>query len=203
MSPRAGRFLQAIARVRRFTDAETRRAAGAGARRRPALPADASRRLAERAARRHGAPERSDGICEEAALSPAREKRRRLWLERMTQTRGDLDRRRLFRKSRPGRLGRRPAFWRRARELFGGEADTTNNRMELMAAISALEALTRPCHVDLHTDSQYLRGRHHGVDPRLEEARLDDGRQEAREKHRAVASGSTRRARGTRSSGTG
>lgn len=44
------------------------------------------------------------------------------------------------------------------REIFGGEPQTTNNRMELMAAISALEALTRPCKVDLHTDSQYVRG---------------------------------------------
>jgi ribonuclease HI len=44
------------------------------------------------------------------------------------------------------------------REICGGEADTTNNRMELMAAISALETLKRPCTVDLHTDSQYLRG---------------------------------------------
>jgi ribonuclease HI len=43
------------------------------------------------------------------------------------------------------------------KELTGGEALTTNNRMELLAAISALEALTRPCDVDLHTDSQYLR----------------------------------------------
>lgn len=43
------------------------------------------------------------------------------------------------------------------RELFGGEPQTTNNRMEIMAAIAALEALTRPCTVDLHTDSQYLR----------------------------------------------
>ncbi|WP_445681074.1 ribonuclease HI [Radicibacter daui] len=43
------------------------------------------------------------------------------------------------------------------RELYGGEADTTNNRMELMAAISALETLTRPMSVELHTDSQYLR----------------------------------------------
>ena len=43
------------------------------------------------------------------------------------------------------------------RELKGGEAATTNNRMELMAAISALEALKRPCLVDLHTDSQYMR----------------------------------------------
>jgi len=43
------------------------------------------------------------------------------------------------------------------RELKGGEAHTTNNRMELTAAIVALETLKRPCDVDLHTDSQYLR----------------------------------------------
>jgi ribonuclease HI len=43
------------------------------------------------------------------------------------------------------------------RELKGGEPQTTNNRMELMAAIAALEALTRPCHVVLHTDSTYVR----------------------------------------------
>ncbi len=43
------------------------------------------------------------------------------------------------------------------RELFGGEFDTTNNRMELTAAIRALEALTRPCEVVLTTDSQYVR----------------------------------------------
>jgi ribonuclease HI len=43
------------------------------------------------------------------------------------------------------------------REIKGGEVHTTNNRMELMAAISALETLKRPCDVDLHTDSQYLR----------------------------------------------
>jgi ribonuclease HI len=43
------------------------------------------------------------------------------------------------------------------RELSGGEPQTTNNRMELMAAIMALEALKRPCKVDLHTDSQYVR----------------------------------------------
>ena len=43
------------------------------------------------------------------------------------------------------------------RELSGGEAETTNNRMELMAAIEALSALKQPCRVDLHTDSVYLR----------------------------------------------
>jgi ribonuclease HI len=43
------------------------------------------------------------------------------------------------------------------RELFGGELDTTNNRMELLAAIEALKALTRRCSVDLTTDSAYVR----------------------------------------------
>jgi ribonuclease HI len=43
------------------------------------------------------------------------------------------------------------------RELYGGEAQTTNNRMELTAAIAALEALKRPCEVTLTTDSQYVR----------------------------------------------
>ena len=43
------------------------------------------------------------------------------------------------------------------RELYGGEPDTTNNRMELQAAIQGLKALTRPCRVDLTTDSEYVR----------------------------------------------
>ena len=43
------------------------------------------------------------------------------------------------------------------KELSGFESATTNNRMELMAAIAGLEALTRPCRVRLYTDSQYLR----------------------------------------------
>ena len=42
------------------------------------------------------------------------------------------------------------------KELWGGEADTTNNRMELTAVIRALEALKRPCRVRLYTDSQYV-----------------------------------------------
>ena len=46
---------------------------------------------------------------------------------------------------------------RKERELSGGEALTTNNRMELTAAIRALEALKKPCRVALHTDSQYVR----------------------------------------------
>jgi len=42
------------------------------------------------------------------------------------------------------------------RELLGGAADTTNNRMELQAVIEALQALKRPCQVVVHTDSQYV-----------------------------------------------
>ncbi|MBI5958172.1 MAG: ribonuclease HI [Chloroflexi bacterium] len=43
------------------------------------------------------------------------------------------------------------------RELSGGAPDTTNNRMELTAAIEALRALSKPCHVLLHTDSEYVK----------------------------------------------
>jgi ribonuclease HI len=57
----------------------------------------------------------------------------------------------------PGGWGAILAYGDTVRELQGGEALTTNNRMELMAAIAALETLKRPCTVELHTDSQYLR----------------------------------------------
>jgi len=43
------------------------------------------------------------------------------------------------------------------KELYGFESPSTNNRMELMAAIQGLEALKRPCTVNIHTDSQYMR----------------------------------------------
>ncbi len=57
----------------------------------------------------------------------------------------------------PGGWGAILQFGEKTKELSGGEKDTTNNRMELTAAIMALEALTRPCEVDLNTDSQYVR----------------------------------------------
>ena len=57
----------------------------------------------------------------------------------------------------PGGWGAILTFNGVEKELSGGEAQTTNNRMELMAAIAALEALKRPVTVALHTDSQYLR----------------------------------------------
>jgi ribonuclease HI len=56
----------------------------------------------------------------------------------------------------PGGWGALLRFQGRERELAGGEPDTTNNRMELMGAIMALEALKEPCRVVLHTDSKYV-----------------------------------------------
>jgi len=57
----------------------------------------------------------------------------------------------------PGGWGAILRYGETQKELNGGEPVTTNNRMELLAAINALEALKRPSHVDLHTDSQYVK----------------------------------------------
>jgi ribonuclease HI len=57
----------------------------------------------------------------------------------------------------PGGWGAILRYGDSERELSGGEAETTNNRMELTAAIEALNALKRPCNVRLHTDSAYVR----------------------------------------------
>ena len=56
----------------------------------------------------------------------------------------------------PGGWGAVLLYGDKKKELSGGEGDTTNNRMELMAVIQALEALREPCEVDLYTDSQYI-----------------------------------------------
>ena len=57
----------------------------------------------------------------------------------------------------PGGWGAILSFGQHRKELKGGEAHSTNNRMELMAAIMALEALSEPCRIILQTDSQYVR----------------------------------------------
>ncbi len=57
----------------------------------------------------------------------------------------------------PGGWGALLVYGNKEKELCGGEAATTNNRMELMAAISALEALKRKCDIDLYTDSEYVK----------------------------------------------
>jgi len=57
----------------------------------------------------------------------------------------------------PGGWGAVLTYGSKKRELFGSEKETTNNRMELLAAIQALESLKRSCKVSLYTDSQYVR----------------------------------------------
>lgn len=57
----------------------------------------------------------------------------------------------------PGGWGAILRFKGVEKELSGGDPETTNNRMEMMAAISALEALKRPCVIDIYTDSSYVR----------------------------------------------
>ena len=56
----------------------------------------------------------------------------------------------------PGGWGAVMIAGQHVKEICGGEPATTNNRMELMAAIQALETLKKPCKVELHTDSQYV-----------------------------------------------
>ncbi len=56
----------------------------------------------------------------------------------------------------PGGFGAILMYGEHKKELSGGEAETTNNRMELMGVITALQALKRPCTVQLYTDSQYV-----------------------------------------------
>ncbi len=67
-----------------------------------------------------------------------------------------MDRRRLQGQPRPRRLGRADARGSHEKTLHGGELQTTNNRMELLAVIQGLRALKRPCAVTIHTDSQYV-----------------------------------------------
>jgi ribonuclease HI len=57
----------------------------------------------------------------------------------------------------PGGWGALLCYGKIEKELYGGELSATNNKMELMGAIKALEALSRPCQVILTTDSQYVR----------------------------------------------
>ncbi len=61
-------------------------------------------------------------------------------------------------KGNPGRggWGAILIFGPHEKDLYGYEAETTNNRMELMAVIQALEALKEPCEIELHADSQYV-----------------------------------------------
>src|SRR6266404_2707082 len=139
-------------------------AAAAGAGRCAALPADAAGRFSQRSAGRAGAAEGSDRICPQASLSAGRRRHARLRRRGLgaggvsslptviIHTDGACSG-----NPGPGGWGAVLKFGEVEKELKGGETHTTNNRMELVAAISALEALKKPCMVDLYTDSQYLR----------------------------------------------
>ena len=87
----------------------------------------------------------------------------------------------------PGGWGAVLRYGAHEKELKGGEPLTTNNRMELTAAIEALESLNRPCAVSLHTDSQYLRGGVTSWLDVLEAQRLAHRRQEARQERGPLA----------------
>ena len=89
------------------------------------------------------------------------------------------------------------------KELSGGEALTTNNRMELMGAISALEIAEAPLRGGDACRFQLREGRHHQVDSRLEEEWLEDRRQEAGEERRTLAAPRRRPSHRTRFPGTG
>src|SRR5262249_24391619 len=130
-------------------------AAAACARQRAALPADAALRLAEPSARRLRPTEGPGRVSPEAAFSP-----RRLGARRLRSRVTVVD---IFTDGAcsgnpgPGGWGAILRWGETEREISGWENPTTNNRMEMMAAIRALEALKRPCTVRVHSDSIYLR----------------------------------------------
>src|SRR5262249_32045975 len=122
----------------------------------------ASRRLAQCAARRAGAPKGSAGIFPQAAFPPGGDRRARLRGRRVSE--GEPRHHVTIYTDGGSAPNPGPGGWaailpmgQHEEGLKGGEVATTNNRMELTAAIAALEALKWPCVVDLHTDSQYVR----------------------------------------------
>ena len=86
----------------------------------------------------------------------------------------------------PGGWGAVLQFGDHERELHGGAEDTTNNRMELTAAIEALRALSEPCRVSLTTDSTYVKDGIPVAD-QLEAQWVENRRQKARQKSGPVA----------------
>lgn len=160
---KARAFLNAYGRVRKLSEPEEA-ALPLLARRRDPLPADAAGRLAQRPSGRAGQAEGSAGIFPQAALSPERVQRARLRADAVRTGRvSELPIVTIYTDGAcsgnpgPGGWGAILKFGDKEKELNGGERHTTNNQMELMAAISALEALKKPCTVDLYTDSQYVR----------------------------------------------
>ena len=151
-------MIAAYERVRPLGEAEIAALPTLGARRGAAVHADASRRLAQRAAGRKGRAEESAGIPGQIALPPTREVGRRLRSHAVSRRVSIWTDGACSGNPGPGGWGAVLRYGGHEKELKGGEALTTNNRMELTAAIEALQSLNRPCEVTVHTDSQYLRG---------------------------------------------
>src|SRR5262249_5644356 len=133
------------------------RAAAACARCGDALPADPAGRFPQRARGRAGEAEGPAGICPQAALPAGRREPQGLWHHPCGMCRvSELPSVTIYTDGAcsgnpgPGGWGAILKFGELEKELKGGEAHTTNNRMELMAAISALEALKKTCQVDLY-----------------------------------------------------
>src|SRR5690606_31608998 len=106
--------------------------------------------------RRVRAAARSDGVYPQDTVSPADRITRRIRDRMMTKSVQIFTDGACSGNPGPGGWGAILSFNGRTKEMSGGEAQTTNNRMELMAAIEALGALKEPCEVDLHTDSKYV-----------------------------------------------
>lgn len=86
----------------------------------------------------------------------------------------------------PGGWGAVLRYGEHEAEMSGGDANTTNNRMELTAVISAVERLKEPCDIKIYTDSQYVANAFKRLDMELEEERVEKIRQEACFESRAV-----------------
>ena len=89
------------------------------------------------------------------------------------------------------------------REMYGSEPQTTNNRMELTAAVEGLRALKEPCEVEIVTDSEVPQERHHGVDPRWKTNGWRTGGKEAGGRTRICGTSWTSRSAGTNHAGPG
>ncbi len=180
-------LINAYENMRRLDVGRDRRSAGSRARRGNALCPDTARRLAECAARRFGQAERSARLCQAAALPSEGRERARLRAATVSEKVSIWTDGACSGNPGPGGWGAILVYGGKHKELSGGEPATTNNRMELMAAIQALEALTRPCDVDLYTNSAYLKGGITQLARRLEAQWLEDSGPQARQKRRTLA----------------
>ena len=151
-------MISAYERLRPLGEAEIEALAAAGSGRGAAVHADPARRLAQRAAGGKGRAKESARIPRQTALPPTRKIGRRLRPHAVSQGVSIWTDGACSGNPGPGGWGAVLRYGDREKELKGGEALSTNNRMELTAAIEALRSLNRSCEVILHTDSQYLRG---------------------------------------------